>query len=67
MRAVRDYFEQFIDTTDAADRLRWLGRVKIAVNVSLRQLQQGAFIVSGGAYRVPWAHSSQAKFQALKF
>lgn len=24
-------------------------------------------MVSGGAYRVPWQHSAQAKFQAIKF
>lgn len=31
------------------------------------QIVAYAGLVNGGAYRVPWAHSSQAKFQAIKF
>ena len=31
------------------------------------QIVAYAGLVIGGAYRVPWAHSSQAKFQAIKF
>lgn len=31
------------------------------------QIVDHAGRVSGGAYRVPWAHSSQSKFQAIRF
>ena len=31
------------------------------------QIVAYATLVSGGAYRVPWAHSPQSKFQAIKF
>ena len=31
------------------------------------QIVAYAEMVKGGAYRVPWAHSSKAKFEAIKF
>jgi hypothetical protein len=31
------------------------------------QIVAYAGLVSGGAYRVPWQHSSKAKFEAIKF